>query len=228
VLICKEIAIKNLILLKEILNKHHCAWWLSDGTLLGAVREQDFISHDTDTDIGVSWSTFSKECFLEIVQVFKLVNVYGYVDDCLELTIERAGTKTDIFLFYEKNGTEIYHSAFAEFKRNKIWRVSKLINFFQGSENNFESVNSFNLKCAGYKRIDYVYEKFSLSTINFLGEKFNCPLIPEKYLECKYGQDWGTPKKQWDYAYSPLNHLRTNIYIDQKIVKGKFLKWLKF
>jgi hypothetical protein len=78
-----------------------------------------------------------------------------------------------------------------------------------------------------YTGIDYVYEKFSLSTINFLGEKFNCPLIPEKYLECKYGQDWGTLKKQWDYAYSPLNHLRTNIYIDQKIVKGKFLKWLK-
>ncbi len=47
-----EIATENLLLMKEILNKYDIEFWLMFGTLLGAIRDKDFIKHDTDTDIG--------------------------------------------------------------------------------------------------------------------------------------------------------------------------------
>jgi len=53
----KEIARKNLLDMKKILEEHHVNFFLLYGTVLGALREKDFISHDTDTDIGI----FEKE-----------------------------------------------------------------------------------------------------------------------------------------------------------------------
>lgn len=47
----KEISRENLLLVKEILDKHSVFFGLIAGTLLGAVREHDFISHDEDTDL---------------------------------------------------------------------------------------------------------------------------------------------------------------------------------
>lgn len=47
----KVIAKENLLLLKSILDKNHLLFLLSFGTLLGAVREHDFISHDEDIDL---------------------------------------------------------------------------------------------------------------------------------------------------------------------------------
>lgn len=47
----KERAKENLSLLKKICNTHNLEFILFFGTLLGAVREHDFISHDEDIDI---------------------------------------------------------------------------------------------------------------------------------------------------------------------------------
>jgi hypothetical protein len=47
----KAIAKENLLLLKDILDKNHLRFLLLFGTLLGAVREHDFIAHDEDIDL---------------------------------------------------------------------------------------------------------------------------------------------------------------------------------
>ena len=47
----KVIAKENLLLLKSILDNNNVLFLLSFGTLLGAVREHDFISHDEDIDL---------------------------------------------------------------------------------------------------------------------------------------------------------------------------------
>ena len=46
-----EIATENLILLKSILDQHNIKFGLIAGTLLGAIREKDFIHHDEDIDL---------------------------------------------------------------------------------------------------------------------------------------------------------------------------------
>ena len=47
----KEISAQNLAVLKVFLEKHEILFGLIAGTLLGAVREHDFISHDEDIDL---------------------------------------------------------------------------------------------------------------------------------------------------------------------------------
>ena len=46
---------KELLLeLKNLLDKNNITFWLMTGTLLGAIRENDFLAHDpNDIDIGL-------------------------------------------------------------------------------------------------------------------------------------------------------------------------------
>jgi hypothetical protein len=47
----KKVSRENLLIVRDILNKSKLRWGLIFGTLLGALREGDFIDHDEDTDI---------------------------------------------------------------------------------------------------------------------------------------------------------------------------------
>jgi lipopolysaccharide cholinephosphotransferase len=47
----REIARENLLIVEKILSGSNLTWGLVYGTLLGAVREGNFIEHDEDTDI---------------------------------------------------------------------------------------------------------------------------------------------------------------------------------
>ena len=53
----KEIAFENLCLLKSILDANGIKFQLAFGTLLGVVREHDFIDHDEDIDLAFSMKT---------------------------------------------------------------------------------------------------------------------------------------------------------------------------
>ena len=48
-----EAAVKTLLLAKQVLDDLGVPFWLSHGTLLGAIRDNDFIAHDSDIDLGV-------------------------------------------------------------------------------------------------------------------------------------------------------------------------------
>ena len=48
-----EAAVATLLLAKQILDGLGVHFWLSHGTLLGAIRDNDFIAHDSDIDLGI-------------------------------------------------------------------------------------------------------------------------------------------------------------------------------
>lgn len=52
-MIDRERAAENLMLIKSILDQKQIPFLLIGGTLLGAVREQDFIAHDEDIDLAL-------------------------------------------------------------------------------------------------------------------------------------------------------------------------------
>jgi hypothetical protein len=91
--ICKE----NLEILANILNKNNLVFWLSEGTALGAIRDQNFIKYDDDVDIGMWYSDFNK--FRKYV--LPSIKENGFTCDQIKMhnsyiTISRKGEKIDI------------------------------------------------------------------------------------------------------------------------------------
>lgn len=94
----KVIANENLKLLKEVCDKHHLTFLLYFGTLLGAVREQDFITHDEDIDlimdkkdmpaflamlfdlreVGFELARYERRGFLSIIRKGEYIDMYFY------------------------------------------------------------------------------------------------------------------------------------------------------
>jgi hypothetical protein len=59
-------------------------------------------------------------------------------------------------------------------------------------------------------RIEYRFDvpPFGLKEMIFWNENFLVPENPEKWLEIKYGTEWRTPRRNWNYATSPANSRR--------------------
>lgn len=49
----KQVALDNLLIIRDLFAERGIPMFLTFGTLLGALREKDFIDHDDDIDIGV-------------------------------------------------------------------------------------------------------------------------------------------------------------------------------
>lgn len=79
----------------------------------------------------------------------------------------------------------------------------------------------------GNQRIDYVYKPFELEEVNFLGHSFMAPKDGLLYVTTKYGDTWSIPDTNWDWAYSPKNHIKTDIVIDKQLQEHKINNWLK-
>ena len=160
-MINNEIALTNLIDICEILKKCGVKHWLQDGTLLGLYRDNGFISHDTDTDIGALFETFNPACLKELINHgFILHRVFGYVEDSLEIALMRGNVKTDIFFHYRDDTTQ-YHCAFtgAEYTR----RVDYVYKIFDTKEVAFQGANF------------QVPEDILYFIITKYGEKWNVP-----------------------------------------------------
>lgn len=94
----KAIAKENLLLLKDILDKNHLRFLLLFGTLLGAVREHDFIAHDEDIDL-----VMKKEDMPAFLSTLFELRVHGFELARYErrglLSIIRKGEYIDFYFF---------------------------------------------------------------------------------------------------------------------------------
>lgn len=99
-LIDREVCRVNLLLFKSILDKHNIPFGIIFGTLLGAVREKNFISHDEDVDVYIL--NENRELLLELLFEFKEhgFEVARYDDNLLSLI--RDNDYIDIY-FFRKN-----------------------------------------------------------------------------------------------------------------------------
>jgi len=168
--------IRNLTIARDVLTELGVRYFLIDGTLLGLVREKNFIPHDKDLDIGVFAEDFTPLTFGLCVskmmeQGFILQHCYGEWDKHFEAAWRRKDLKLDFFFYFKKENKRV----FTAYKGNDVieyWYPSSMIEL--------------------------------LAPVSFLGETFTAPRDPEAVLRHKYG-DWKTPDKNWDWAYSPLN-----------------------
>ncbi len=176
----------NLVEAHKILNSINVTHWLTDGTLLGYYREGKLLAHDKDADLGV----FIKDYKPEIITAFKKKGwKLRYVFGKLSVGFE---------LTFEKNKEHIDLFFFYE-EGDKFWHGAW--SYFDGKKRNL---------------IKYYYDKFSLKETDFLGEKFLIPADTLHYIETKYGKDWKTPQKNWDWAFGPKNAVKTDIVLKWK------------
>ncbi len=182
----KDNALKNLVEAREILKNLKIDCWLTDGTLLGFYRNSDFIEHDEDLDMGAKIEAYNEKLILDFTdQNWKIANIYGRRNCGLEISFKKRKIKLDIFFFYTENA-KMWHGAWRKIKDN--------------------GQTKRNL-------IKYYYDTFSLKSVDFKGEIFNIPDDPEKYLVTKYGKNWRTPIKKWDWAFGPSNAIKTDIIL---------------
>ena len=96
-LINKVQAKENLMLFKKVLDKSGITFGLIYGTLLGAVREKDFINHDEDVDVFILDE--NRENLLKLLFLFREYGfeVARYKNDLLSLI--REDDYIDIYIF---------------------------------------------------------------------------------------------------------------------------------
>jgi hypothetical protein len=191
--VAKDAVIRNLLDARAALNSLGITFWLTDGTLLGYFREGGIIEHDCDVDLGLMIESYSDDIIPAFRERgFDVKYVLGEKKRGLELSFEREGVKVDLFFFY-REGDRVWHGA------------------WEGMDK-------------GRKRnlIKYHYVPFDLKEIEFVGARFNVPADTLKYVETKYGRDWRTPVKDWDWAMGPANAVRTDVVLKsnkKKIVR---------
>jgi predicted O-linked N-acetylglucosamine transferase (SPINDLY family) len=93
----------NLLSAKEVLDSLSMPFWLTDGTLLGYVRENSLIDHDHDVDLGVFRENYHPDLVPRFIAAgFTLASKYGSLDEGLEYTFVRGDSRLDVFFFYQE------------------------------------------------------------------------------------------------------------------------------
>lgn len=105
---------ENLVAAVEALSGIGLTPFLVDGTLLGAVREGNFIGHDKDIDLGLPIEQLTP-AIVVVLQAcgFTPWKTYGLPERGLQYSFKRHGIKLDIFFYYPDNG-ELFHAAWKD------------------------------------------------------------------------------------------------------------------
>lgn len=161
---------KCLFDMKKILDKNNVDFFLCWGTLLGQKRENQFIEHDHDIDIGILNTNYNDSIKKKIIEsgVFSFRHEFGKIENCYECTFIHKQTKIsiDIFIFYQIKSDLYYTST----------HTGKCNNTKQG-------YCKWGRHLRGFKNV------------NFMDQTYKVPKNTEEYLEESYGKNWKIPIK---------------------------------
>lgn len=166
----------------EILDKSNISYFFTYGTLLGLIRDNGFIKHDNDLDIGIlktddfSWDDLSS--LLSKSGLTKL-HEFGIDGKVTEQTYIYNGTGIDFFLYeYEDN---------------------KMISYVYFKKDNFEYKNEYERSVSKMISSQIIDFKYIVNN----GVKFRIPKNAEQYLEDIYSETWRVPNPNWISSNGP-------------------------
>jgi hypothetical protein len=196
-------ALVNLKAVSDLLSHLNLTHWVTDGSLLGLIREGKLLDHDLDTDIAVLYQELPSNLISVFESAgFEVVHILGDHSDSLEIAVEKAGVKTDLFFFYRISKFPV-----------PTYRHSAFFDFRQGF----------------YRRVDYHYRLPVLVFWKLFGDfELPVPRFTKRYLEIKYGKDWKKPIVHWNYVEDPANSKKTNIFYDEAKMAEELATYLEF
>ncbi len=211
----------NFIETIEILNKNKVGYWICHGTLLGLIRDESLIPWDHDIDIAVWADDISKELIIDIMTkheyVLKSDGKNGGIDyDYLIFT--KSGAREVDFNFYHTS--QDMKTAYSEWyvpKSRAISGILDVITSMKINNNNpgliIKSINQClaiigwtlnpikNYKIfynfAGYTTPANLLREFKY--IELFDIKIRVPNDCHSILEFLYGEDWRTPRENYDW-----------------------------
>jgi len=217
----------------DILNIHKISYWVTDGTLLGIVREDRILPWDSDIDIAV-WK--SEVSMLEVLEIFTK-NGFQHIKilpdmDCLHLAIDNI--QVDIGFFSEEGAEASIKWATRPSEKLDKLIVSFINTIFENSNINLAyDYKNFFLKSVvkhtlglfsylltdkikdrmyAYARNKYLYVgcTYPIDLLNFKKIKFKeCEIVIPKdsceYLRLCYGDNWRVPNKNYIWTKDTYN-----------------------
>jgi len=193
-------AIRLLKIVIDTLNKHDIKYYLDFGTLLGAMRENAFISWDDDIDISlVNYKDYDKiESVLQEIKKEYSYRVYMFT---FFESLKKRKKRNEI-IYNEKIDFALDSDIqIAKIRNNKFWKWGRghtcLDIFFK-----YELDNHLYWFADGMENKifnDFLEEGFQ--EVDFYGLKCSIPRAYDKYLKEIYGE-WKIADKSWDEARS--------------------------
>jgi phosphorylcholine metabolism protein LicD len=177
----REIAKKNLLALKKCFDSNNLSFGLIYGTLLGAVREKNFIEHDEDTDIFILYENQSL-LFDLLFDLREIGFEVGRLTPAL-LSIIKDGEYIDIYFYKIKNnkvrecdGYEIESKVLEELENypflNEIFKVpknpEKVLETLYGKNWKIPDINAKASNYGLYLRIKFLIKNNSKILFNIM------------------------------------------------------------
>jgi len=164
----------------SIFNELGIDYWLEYGTLLGVIRENGFIKHDYDIDLGLFLDDYSED-------IEKIFNKYGFkkahkfsIDNGiygLEEAYHFNGVAVDLFYFIKK-GNQMYSHGFKN-EDGKSWNQTV-------EDNGGLIVREIYFPYSGFRKV------------KFLGREYPVPYDSDSHLKAFYGERYMESNSAWN------------------------------
>lgn len=157
----------------DLFEKHNIKFWLDDGTLLGIIREGNFIPWDHDVDLGVDGESISRILNLK----YQLFPKY----------LLKKRTSSSLWV---PGGVRVI-------KIQNVWKKILNINFHIDLFTKYKVNDKYQwIDSGALKHIECKYYD-NLDSVQWMGRTIPIPSHTDEYLSIRYG-DWQTPIKDFD------------------------------
>lgn len=165
--------------IEKALTEYGITYFADYGTLLGIIRDHDFIQWDSDLDYGIiiddnfDWNKFERHMNQH---GFNKIREFSYLGKIKEQTYEKNILTVDFF------GKSYENNQFAAY------------GFIRKPDYQYQSEHEFHVRRRYYAPIKQTKK------VPFLGTSVTVPSNAEEYLESVYTINWRIPNADWDVA----------------------------